>query len=150
MPNIHSLNRITTYTCEAESHDWTLISSTEHPLSEADLQCIEGHRALHYHGGFCAQIASVRILSAAWFESVRPDHEHCVKDFYVVLECLADGWQCISDRTYRKEEALKIAETFCGLRIETARKLWQRRYPLCKGLRSVQPDVEDQGQTATG
>lgn len=140
MSDTRSLNRINTFTCETESHDWTLICSNIQPLSEDDRQCLEGHRALHHFGGDCAKIASVRILSASWFEQVRPDHEHCIKDFYVVLECLADGWQCITDRTYRKEEAFKIAEMFCGLRIETAKKLWQRRYPLCHGLRSVKAD----------
>ncbi len=137
MKNEHSsVNEVRLYLCDQESHNWEKISQTSDLDSPADLRCSEDHPAIHAGHFPAAPIASVRVLSAAFFYTNKPDDLYRDKDFYVVLECLADGWYCISDKFYRKEEAFKIAQMFCGLRMETARKLWQRRFPFCREMRS--------------
>ena len=38
------------------------------------------------------------------------------KYFYIKIECLKDGWWHMSTQMYKKEEALKIAKIFMGLK----------------------------------
>lgn len=106
---------------------WEFLCEINSPENEADIKSINGHDAVMARKAKPSDIVSVTILPCAReIDSVtgRIGHE---KEFYIQLECLRDGWICISNEYFKAPEALEVAKIFLGLHKEIAIKVWQSK-----------------------
>lgn len=49
------------------------------------------------------------------------------KEFYIKLELMNEDWFCFSNRTFQKEEVIKLTGYFIGLNKKQAERVWKAK-----------------------
>ncbi|MEE6032941.1 hypothetical protein [Avibacterium paragallinarum] len=111
------------YISENDS-EWIILSDSSEEETKEDIYSINNIESVQRMYRKAGDYISVSLLSASYEIDSVTGKLGLEKDFYIKIECLRDGWSSISTKTYKKEDALNIANLFVGLRKDIAIKIW--------------------------
>ncbi|MBN6078292.1 hypothetical protein HYE59_12380 [Aggregatibacter actinomycetemcomitans] len=111
------------YTSEDDA-EWVILSNSDKAETEEDIYSVNKSESIMRMYRKPGDYISVSLLSASYEIDIVTGKLGQERDFYIKIECLKDGWSSISTKSYKKEEALNIAEIFVGLRKDVAIKIW--------------------------
>ena len=114
------------YSCE-QGHHWQFLVDENAPEGDSDRVCVYGHEAVMLKLAKTSEYVTVSIVSGAQQLSPVEGKVWHKMDFYVKIECLLDGWMCITNQSYHKEEALALAQLFVGLEKHAASRVWKSK-----------------------
>lgn len=122
------------YSCE-EGHSWQFLLDDSVPEQEADIVCAYGHTAVMAKRAKPSDYVVVSVIpKARQIDSVTAKIGYKT-EFYVQIESLLDGWKCMTNKSYSKEEAVQLAQLFVGLERHAAGRVWQSKKLGGEGLR---------------